>query len=104
MFVWVSATTFAVVIVTIDSHVRSGVHAAGFFPNAPTRTLSRAAHATVLVAAAMNPVTFVGAPVYTSGTHWWNGTTAILKARPMTTRPSPIDSSADGCSAARATN
>ena len=30
----------------------------------------------------MNAVTGVGAPWKTSGTHWWNGTAAILKENP----------------------
>jgi len=33
-----------------------------------------------------NAVTGVGAPSYTSGAHMWNGTAAILKPTPATTR------------------
>ncbi len=51
-------------------------------PSAPTNTRTNAANAAAFVAAAMNPVTGVGAPWYTSGVHMWNGTTAVLKPNP----------------------
>src|SRR5262245_28238614 len=96
MFVWASATRLASVIVATAIHVISGPQTAAWPANAPARTRIRAANATVLVAAAMNAVTFVGAPVYTSGTHWWNGTSAILKPSPTTISPRPIDIMGDG--------
>ena len=34
--------------------------------------------AAAFVAAAMNPVTGVGEPSYTSGVHWWNGAADAL--------------------------
>ena len=37
----------------------------------------------------MKPVTTVGAPSYASGDHMWNGTAAILNAKPMISRPMP---------------
>ena len=36
----------------------------------------------------MNAVAGVGAPSYASGVHWWNGTTAALKASPTVTSAS----------------
>src|SRR5258706_15605184 len=100
MLVCARATRFAIVIVATASHVTIGIHTADWAPNAPASTRISAANATVLVAAAMNAVTFVGAPVYTSGTHWWNGTIAILKPRPTIRRPSPMFSIAEGWSPA----
>ena len=47
------------------------------------------AKAASLGAVAMNNVTELGAPSYTSGIHMWNGTRPSLKASPLTmnTRP-----------------
>ena len=41
------------------------------------------------VADAMNAVTGVGAPWYTSGVHMWNGTAATLKPRPTSEQREP---------------
>ena len=41
-----------------------------------------AANAAAFVAEAMNAVTGVGAPWYTSGVHMWNGAAATLKPEP----------------------
>ena len=62
----------------------------------PRETYSRrssAAKAAILTVAAMNAVTGVGAPWYTSGVHWWNGTAAILNNRPTMTRAMPTATS-----------
>ena len=45
--------------------------------------------AATLGADAKKADTGVGAPSYTSGVHMWNGTTAILNARPANTNTSP---------------
>ena len=46
-------------------------------------------NAAILGAVAMNRVTGVGAPSYTSGTHMWKGTAPSLNATPTTTNTSP---------------
>src|SRR5438067_13778481 len=51
-------------------------------PNAEYATRRSAAKPAALAAAAMNPVTGVGEPWYTSGVHMWNGTAATLKPSP----------------------
>ena len=48
-------------------------------------TRTSAAKAAAFTPAAMNAVTGVGAPSYTSGVHMWNGTAATLKAKPADT-------------------
>ena len=50
---------------------------------------SSAANAATLVADAMNAVTGVGAPWYTSGVHMWNGTAATLNPRPTSSNTVP---------------
>ena len=50
-----------------------------------------------LVQIAMNAVTGVGEPTYTSGTQPWNGTAPILKSRPTLTSVSPVNSSHEDC-------
>ena len=57
--------------------------------SAERKTRARSANAAVFTPAAMNAVTGVGAPSYTSGVQAWNGTAAILKAMPAATRPRP---------------
>ena len=54
-----------------------------------TSTRSSAAKAATLPAEAMNAVTGVGAPWYTSGVQTWNGAAAILKPRPTISRATP---------------
>ncbi len=49
----------------------------------------RAAKAPAFTTTLMNVVTVVGAPVYTSGDHWWNGAKAALNDRPAMTSPAP---------------
>ena len=50
--------------------------------SAITRTRSIAANAPALPTDAMNAVTLVGEPWYTSGVQTWNGTAATLNAEP----------------------
>src|SRR5205823_5417478 len=58
-------------------------------PRPVTNTRIIAAIAADLIAAAMNPVTGVGAPSYASGAHMWNGTAATLKPNATTSRNAP---------------
>ena len=46
-------------------------------------------NAAVFTPVAMNPVTGVGAPSYTSGAHMWKGTTATLNMNPISSSASP---------------
>ena len=57
-----------------------------------SRTRSSTPNAAAFVATAMNAVTGVGAPSYTSGVHWWNGAIEALKQRPTTTSATPVSS------------
>ena len=59
--------------------------------NASISTRTNAANAAALTPVAMNPVTGVGEPSYTSGAHMWNGTAATLNPNPMIRSPSPSD-------------
>ena len=51
-----------------------------------------AAKAAALTAEAMNAVTGVGEPWYTSGVQTWNGTAATLNPSPTINRPMPTRS------------
>ena len=51
-----------------------------------------AAKPAAFVADAMNAVTGVGAPWYTSGVHMWNGTAATLKPSPTRRSAKPASS------------
>ena len=57
-------------------------------------TRSIAANAATLPADAMNAVTGVGAPWYTSGAQTWNGTAATLKPRPTMSSAMPASTNA----------
>ena len=52
---------------------------------------STAANAAAFVAAAMNAVTGVGAPWYTSGVHMWKGAAATLNPSPTSSRANPTN-------------
>ena len=52
-----------------------------------------ATNAAAFVATAINAVTGVGAPSYTSGVHWWKGAIEVLNARPVAMRATPMSSS-----------
>ena len=71
---------------------------------APTSATSKKRRKTpsaaTLVATAMNAVTGVGAPSYTSGVHWWKGATEALKARPADAQRDAGQQSARWCRAA----
>ena len=51
-----------------------------------------AANAAAFVADAMNAVTGVGAPWYTSGVHMWNGAAATLNPSPTSRNAKPATS------------
>ena len=71
-----------ITIVTIAISQSAGRQSHCNGPSATRNTRNRTAKPAALVPAAMNPVTDVGAPWYTSGVQEWNGTTAILNANP----------------------
>ena len=48
-------------------------------------SVTRATNPAALDATLKNAVTGVGAPSYTSGAHWWNGTALTLNAKPTIT-------------------
>ncbi len=89
---WASATRFPTTMVTTASHQITCSQMRWMPPNASSSTRTRAANAAALTAVAMNPVTGVGAPSYTSGVHMWNGTAATLKPKPISSRAMPPSS------------
>jgi len=91
-FCWASATTLPTVMVTAAmAHTTIGQSTAT--PRiAVSSTRSSAAKAAALEPVAMNAVTEVGAPSYTSGAHMWKGTEEILKPKPTSSSPSPMTS------------
>src|ERR1041384_1383148 len=72
---------------------RTPFHSQLDFWNATDSTRRIPPNAATFVHAAMNAVTGVGAPWYTSGVHVWNGPTDPLNSRPTTKRPSPANNS-----------
>src|SRR5512146_3595256 len=86
MLVWTMATTLPRIKVITQSR-RNRLDQSAFNPPSPsTKTRRNAAKLAALEATAMNAVTEVGAPSYTSGVHIWNGTTASLKPNPAANR------------------
>ncbi len=79
----VSATSAA-------SSVSSSGSASG---QASANTRTSAPNAAAFTTTLMNAVTGVGAPVYTSGAHWWNGANETLKPSPANTRTPPSSAS-----------
>ena len=67
-------------------------HVSGW--NATSRTRISARNAATFVAADMNAVTGVGAPWYTSGVHWWNGTADTLNPNPIARKTNASSASA----------
>src|SRR5262245_52157458 len=85
-------TTAAMLPNSSDSTARThtiGRQSSRYCGKATVKSRSSAANAAALVAAAMNAVTGVGAPWYTSGVHMWNGTAETLNPRPTMSSPSP---------------
>ena len=68
---------------------RIGFQSTARVPNDEKNTRSSAANPPTLAIAAIKPVAGVGAPWYTSGVHMWNGTAAILKPKPTSSRARP---------------
>src|SRR6266704_5174107 len=60
--------------------------------NPSSSTRNSAVKAAALTPVAMNAVTGVGAPSYTSGAHMWNGTAATLNANPTSSSARPAGS------------
>src|SRR5437870_5183192 len=82
----VSAAKFPTVIVTIERTSKSRRQSA-LIAGSPSRKIrSSIAKDAALEPTDRNAVMGVGAPSYTSGAHMWNGTAAILKPTPATTR------------------
>ena len=77
-----SATMLPPVMVIAASTAKTAAQSSASGPSAETITRRMAANAAAFGATDMNAVAGVGAPSYASGVHWWNGTTAALKARP----------------------
>ena len=57
-----------------------------------TSTRNSAAKAAAFTPVAMNAVTGVGAPSYTSGAHMWKGTAATLNPKPTISNANPASS------------
>src|SRR3989304_3022978 len=64
--------------------------------NDTSSTRISAANAATFVAADMNAVTAGGAPRQTSGVPMWNGTAAILNAKPIASSAAATSTSAEG--------
>src|SRR3954452_19290127 len=79
---WTSAAKLPIASEQTAIAAIATVQRCAFAGNAVTRTRNVTTRAAVFVAAAMNAVTGVGAPSYTSGVHMWNGAADALKASP----------------------
>src|SRR3954469_22062893 len=79
---WTSAARFPIANEAHAITATATVHRCASCGNAARSARSIPTSAPVLVAAAMNEVTGVGAPSYTSGVHMWNGAADALNARP----------------------
>src|SRR3954465_932054 len=85
-------TTAAIEPTRSDSTARpaiAGRQSTEYTWNAPTKIRRSAANAAAFVAAAMNAVTGVGAPSYTSGVHMWNGAADTLNPKPTNNNTRP---------------
>ena len=77
-------------IVIVASTASAGPQLACAPISATSKKRRNTPSAATFVATAMNAVTGVGAPSYTSGVHWWNGATEALKHRPATHSAIPV--------------
>src|SRR5215218_6658184 len=102
---WPIAPTLPTAIVTVASTANAGAHVDARSISPTSNSRSSTPNAAALVATAMNAVTAVGAPSYTSGVHWWNGATEALNASPAITSATPasISGSSETSPAAAAT-
>src|SRR5829696_7340437 len=82
-------TTVPTIMVRMASAQMTGVQSARSGSSAERNTRTNAAMAAAFTPVDMKPVTTVGAPSYASGDHMWNGTAAILNAKPTIKRPVP---------------
>src|SRR3954452_25261907 len=80
-------------IVTPASTASASPQVAWTSGNASTKIRRKTANAAAFVATAMNEVTGVGAPWYTSGVHVWNGAIEHLNASPVAASATPVSSS-----------
>src|SRR5262245_52232230 len=86
MFDCVTAAKLPAVMVRTAS-TQNNIRQSTLNPGSPSRKIrSSIANDADFDPTDRNAVTGVGAPSYTSGAHMWNGTAAILKPTPATTR------------------
>src|SRR5687768_13696290 len=93
MFSWITAIRLPTTIVAAASSQRMFPSTSPSGSNDSVNTRTNAANAATFTVTLMNAVTADGAPSYTSGVHWWNGTDEILNAKPTTTNASPASAS-----------
>src|SRR5690606_2852852 len=89
---WVRPSTAPIAMDTIATAHNTPRHSQLVASNATVSTRRMPPNAATLVHAAMNAVTGVGAPWYTSGVQVWNGPTEPLNSRPTISRPRPANS------------
>src|SRR5664279_2162197 len=94
MSVWVIPMTEPMTMEAAAMMATTGCHVQVIGCSAEKHTRSIAANEATLVQEAMNAVTGVGAPWYTSGVHRWNGPTDALNSSPTMTNAIPPSSSA----------
>src|SRR5262245_54189175 len=87
-----SATTLPTVMVNAAPAQRIPLSCSATGASATTAARTTAAKAAALTTVAMNAVTDVGAPSYTSGVHRWNGTAATLNPSPTKSIAAPPSS------------
>src|SRR3990172_731347 len=90
---WTSAARFPTTSDAQASAAAATVQISACSGNAVTSTRQVTTNAAALVAAAMNAVTGVGAPSYTSGVHMWNGAAETLNASPARIIARPVTNS-----------
>ena len=90
MFVWRSASTLPIVMVSAASTHTSGPYTRSAVGNATKITRISATNPAAFDDTDKNAVTGVGAPSYVSGAQVWNGTADTLKAKPEITKAMAI--------------
>src|SRR4051794_29742316 len=88
-----SAPTLPTMIVIMASAASASPQVTDSAGNASANNRRKTAKAAAFVATAMNEVTGVGAPWYTSGVQVWNGATEHLNARPTEASATPVSRS-----------
>src|SRR6476620_10897937 len=89
MFVWRSANTLPIVMVSAASTHTSGPYTRSAVGNATKITRISATNPAAFDDTDKNAVTGVGAPSYVSGAQVWNGTADTLKANPTMQKTMP---------------